>query len=64
MLRYLEWKCSVWTARIGKREAEAELDEGLKAYAVKSALMYGDMKDRFLAHWRPETLANGYTLID
>ncbi|KAF9489136.1 hypothetical protein BDN71DRAFT_1343661, partial [Pleurotus eryngii] len=53
VLCYLEWKSSSWTVRIGKRVAGPELDEGLKAYAVKSAMMFGDMKDCFRSHWSP-----------
>lgn len=64
VLRYLEWKCSWWTAHIGKREAEPELNEGFKAYAVKSAMMFGNMKDIFRTHWSPETLANDHVLFD
>lgn len=62
VLRYLEWKSSSWTARIGK--AVPELDEGLKAYAVKSAMMFGDMKDRFRSHWSPETLSSDCILFE
>lgn len=64
ILRYLEWKSSSWTMRIGKKEAEPELDERLKAYAVKSAMVFGDMKDCFRAYWSPETLANDHDLCD
>ena len=64
VLRYLEWKFSSWTAQIGKRTAEPELDEGLKAYAVKSAMMFGDMKDRFRSHWLPEASASDYILFE
>ncbi|KAF9493978.1 hypothetical protein BDN71DRAFT_1508040 [Pleurotus eryngii] len=64
VLHYLEWKSSSWTAQIGKRAAGPELDEGLKAYAVKSAMMFGDMKDRFHSHWSPETLSSNYILFE
>ncbi|KAF4582629.1 hypothetical protein EYR40_002552 [Pleurotus pulmonarius] len=64
VLRYLEWKSTSWTGLIGKRTAEPELDEGLKAYAVKSAMLFGDMRDRFRAYWSPETLADGRILVD
>ncbi|KAF7440215.1 hypothetical protein PC9H_000559 [Pleurotus ostreatus] len=62
---YLSWKAEWWKTRCGQRpDANAELQEGIEAYATRQNATLSVMRSQFAALWLPDLHGHNMVLRD